>query len=107
MTVKRIGFGLLACVLLVSARTPAAPASGAFVSASAPSDQPVSPPADRAVSPRRVAPPTRIPDPIVAAPAGTAVSAADVPRAVRRAVVADAARRFNVAQSAVVIARAE
>lgn len=60
-------------------------------------------------SPRRIAPPTRIPDPVVNAsvPAGVAVAAADVPRVVRRAVVADAARRFNVAESAVVLARVE
>ena len=56
-----------------------------------------------------VAPPTRIPDPeqAVLAPSGQQVSATAIPREVRRAVVADAARRFNVAESAVVITRAE
>ena len=56
-----------------------------------------------------MAPPTRIPDVASDAPrpAGTPVSAAEVPRAVRRAVVADAALRFKVAASAVVIASAE
>ena len=55
-----------------------------------------------------IAAPTRIPD--IAAPegpAGESLSTADVPRAVRRAVVADAAKRFKVAQSAVVLAQAE
>jgi hypothetical protein len=60
---------------------------------------------------RRIAPPKRIPDPIgeplVVQPAGHVVSTASMPRAVRRAVVADAARRFQVAESAVVLARAE
>lgn len=56
-----------------------------------------------------VAPPTRIPDVVEPehGPQGTPVSAAAVPKAVRRAVVADAAQRFHVAESAVVIARAE
>jgi hypothetical protein len=56
-----------------------------------------------------IAPPTRIPDPVNAGPsaAGEAVSIASVPRETRRAVVADAARRFNVAASAVVLTRAE
>jgi hypothetical protein len=55
------------------------------------------------------APPTRIPDVDTAAPApvGEPVSIATVPRQVRRAVVADAAKRFQVAESAVVLARAE
>ena len=35
------------------------------------------------------------------------MTTASMPRAVRRAVVADAARRFKVAESAVVLARAE
>jgi hypothetical protein len=55
-----------------------------------------------------IAPPTRIPD--VAAPAGPAgepVATASVPRDVRRAVVADAAKRFAVAPSAVVLVKAE
>lgn len=56
-----------------------------------------------------LAPPTRIPDalPETSQPAGTPVAAADVPRSVRRAVVADAAKRFNVAESAVVLVQAE
>jgi hypothetical protein len=59
--------------------------------------------------PAGIAPPTRIPDPPAqpAAPAGESVTAASVPREVRRAVVADAARRFQVAESAVVLSRAE
>ena len=55
-----------------------------------------------------IAPPTRIPD--VAAPAGPvgeAVATATVPRDVRRAVVADAAKRFGVEPSAVVLVKAE
>lgn len=60
-------------------------------------------------SPRRIAPPQRIPDPVVRAaqPAGTPVATANIPREVRRAVVADAARRFEVAESAVVLSAAE
>jgi hypothetical protein len=56
-----------------------------------------------------VAPPTRIPDPPAqpAAAAGESVTVASVPREVRRAVVADAARRFKVTESAVVLSRAE
>jgi len=56
-----------------------------------------------------VAPPTRIPDPqeAVLAPAGEQVSTTAIPREVRRAVVADAAKRFNVAESAVVLTSAE
>jgi hypothetical protein len=55
-----------------------------------------------------IAAPTRIPDIAApAGPAGEALSTADVPRAVRRAVVADAAKRFKVAESAVVLAQAE
>jgi hypothetical protein len=60
-------------------------------------------------SPRRVAPPTRIPD--VAKehlqPQGTPVNTAAMPHAVRRAVVADAARRFQVDENSVVLASAE
>ena len=58
---------------------------------------------------RGIAPPTRIPDPVeaVAAPTGQQVSTTAIPREVRRAVVADAAKRFNVAESAVVLTRAE
>ena len=40
-------------------------------------------------------------------PAGASVPSASVPREVRRAVVADAARRFKVAESAVVLGQAE
>lgn len=58
---------------------------------------------------RAMAPPTRIPDPIETSntPPGQPVSTTAIPREVRRAVVADAARRFNVAESAVVLTRAE
>jgi hypothetical protein len=58
---------------------------------------------------RGIAPPTRIPDPVevVVAPTGQQVSTTAIPREVRRAVVADAAKRFNVAESAVVLTRAE
>lgn len=56
-----------------------------------------------------MAPPHRIPVPVElpAAPQGTAVSTAQMPREVREAVVADAARRFKVESSAVVLTRAE
>jgi hypothetical protein len=59
--------------------------------------------------PRAIAPPKRIPEVVEtpAAPAGEPVNSAEMPREVRRAVVADAARRFRVAESAVVITRAE
>jgi hypothetical protein len=40
-------------------------------------------------------------------PQGTPVATADIPKTVRRAVVADAAKRFAVAESAVVLVRAE
>jgi hypothetical protein len=60
-------------------------------------------------SPRRIAPPTRIPDVITpeSLPQGQPVAVAGIPKVVRRAVVADAARRFEVAESSVVLARAE
>jgi len=56
-----------------------------------------------------VAPPTRIPDPVEStlAPQGAPVTPAEVPREVRRAVAEDAARRFKVDASAVVLTRAE
>ena len=56
-----------------------------------------------------VAPPTRIPNVPTEStqPQGTPVATAEIPKTVRRAVVADAARRFNVAESAVVLVRAE
>jgi hypothetical protein len=66
---------------------------------------------NRTLEPRGtgIAPPTRIPDAATVSPlpAGTPVALANVPRSVRRAVVADAARRFGVAESAVVLTRAE
>jgi hypothetical protein len=56
-----------------------------------------------------VAPPTRIPDVVQAptVPPGDTVALAELPRELRRIVVADAARRFGVQESAVVLARAE
>jgi hypothetical protein len=55
-----------------------------------------------------MAAPTRIPDiPAAAGPAGVVVPSASIPREVRRAVVADAARRFKVAASGVVLTQAE
>src|SRR6185503_859508 len=54
------------------------------------------------------APPTRIPAPALNdQPAGQVVSTTAIPIGVRRAVVADAARRFKVPESAVVLTRAE
>jgi hypothetical protein len=65
-------------------------------------------PAANSPTPRGIAPPTRIPyTQSAASPGGEAIAASAMPRAVRRAVVADAARRFKVAESAVVLARAE
>src|SRR6187399_2955270 len=64
--------------------------------------------------PRQIAPPQRIPDVAIpgvgldgAQPTGESVNTASMPRVVRRAVVADAARRFQVAETAVVLANAE
>jgi hypothetical protein len=59
--------------------------------------------------PRGLAPPARIPDAVKdsAQPVGAPVTTASMPRTVRRAVVADAARRFNVAENAVVLVDAE
>lgn len=60
-----------------------------------------------------VAPPKRIPDVVVggkleiAQAAGDPVTTASMPRAVRQAVVVDAARRFQVAADAVVLVNAE
>jgi hypothetical protein len=56
-----------------------------------------------------IAPPKRIPDVVsdAAGPQGTPVTTAEIPKSVRTAVVADAAKRFNVADSAVVLVRAE
>jgi hypothetical protein len=58
---------------------------------------------------RTIAPPKRIPESVEVpvAPAGEPVTTASMPREVRRAVVADAARRFKVPESAVVLTRAE
>ena len=63
---------------------------------------------------RQIEPPKRIPDVLVpgvaldgAQPSGQPVNTATMPREVRRAVVADAARRFQVAESAVVLVNAE
>jgi hypothetical protein len=58
---------------------------------------------------RGIAPPKRLPTPVEepAQPAGEIVNTASMPREVRRAVVVDAARRFRVAESAVVLGGAE
>jgi hypothetical protein len=58
-------------------------------------------------SPLRIAPPTRIPDPPRAATPGQPMDIAAVPRTVRRAIVADAARRFRLAENSVVLTGAE
>lgn len=64
--------------------------------------------ADKPATPRGIAPPTRIPDPVVVqAPVGEHVDIASVPSGVRRAVVADAARRFAVSENQVVLVDAE
>lgn len=57
----------------------------------------------------RISPPKRIPDVVEpqSLPAGEPVTLASIPKVVRRAVVADAARRFEVQRSAVVLSRAE
>jgi hypothetical protein len=62
-----------------------------------------------AAEPRVIAPPTRIPVAVETPPvaAGEPVNTSAMPREVRRAVVADAARRFNVPESAVVLTGAE
>ena len=64
---------------------------------------------DPTQSPRRIAPPQRIPAPVARTvePVGTPIATASIPREVRRAVVADAARRFEVSESAVVLSAAE
>ena len=65
------------------------------------------------VPPVRVSQPKRIPDVVPGAklenvqPASEPVNTASMPRAVRHAVVADAASRFQVAEDAVVLASAE
>jgi hypothetical protein len=54
------------------------------------------------------APPVRIPAPALnEQPSGQPVSTTAIPAELRRAVVADAAKRFKVAESAVVLTRAE
>ncbi|HEU4592190.1 MAG TPA: hypothetical protein VFS13_14885 [Steroidobacteraceae bacterium] len=65
---------------------------------------------DTPAAQRGVAPPTRLPIPNPALndqPVGKPVSIASVPRAVRYAVRADAARRFKVPEESVVLTRAE
>lgn len=59
--------------------------------------------------PTGIAPPTRIPnvEQLAPAPVGEPVALTVLPRAVRRAVVADAAKRFKVAENLVVLTRAE
>lgn len=56
-----------------------------------------------------VAPPTRIPDVVQTpgVPSGDTVALAELPRELRRAVVADAAKRLGVNENAVVLTRAE
>ena len=58
---------------------------------------------------RSIAPPTRIPYPEddSRTPRGTPVATSVVPLELRRAVAADAAQRFNIPASAVVLTRAE
>jgi hypothetical protein len=64
--------------------------------------------AEPQAAPRGLAAPTRLPDPAPpTSVSGEPVASATLPREVRRAVVADAARRFKVAESAVVLGRAE
>jgi hypothetical protein len=68
---------------------------------------------ESAPQPRQIAPPKRIPEAITGAtlesaqPTGEPVNTSTMPRAVRRAVVADAAKRFQVTEDAVVLAGAE
>lgn len=63
---------------------------------------------DTGPAPQGIAPPQRVPNPqLNDLPVGKPVSTSVIPRAIRRAVVADAAKRFRVAESAVVLARAE
>ena len=90
---------ILWVTMALSALAASLPACAADESANAPAHSPEV----------GIAPPTRIPDVLesLPEPAGTAVPSAAVPQAVRRAVVADAAKRFKVAESAVVLTRAE
>ena len=66
-------------------------------------------PKDVSTSTGRISPPKRLPAPVEEAvqPAGEILNTASMPREVRRAVVADAAKRFRVAESAVVLTGAE
>jgi hypothetical protein len=64
-------------------------------------------PAASATRPSRISPPKRLEAQEDPGPSGTEINAAAVPRAVRQAVVADAARRFAVDESAVVVSEAE
>jgi hypothetical protein len=59
-----------------------------------------------------IAPPTRLPDPVVntmtvPATEATPVTVATLPRELRRVVVADAAKHFNVSENSVVLTGAE
>ena len=65
--------------------------------------------AEGGTAPGRIAPPKHIPDVIAPQPLtmGEPVSTASIPKPVRRAVIADAARRFEVSEESVVLARAE
>ena len=60
-------------------------------------------------APGAIAPPKRVLEAVETqpSPAGEPVNTASMPREVRKAVVADAARRFRVDENAVVITRAE
>jgi hypothetical protein len=62
-----------------------------------------------AAQPGAIAPPKRVLEAVEtpASPAGEPVNTSAMPREVRRAVVADAARRFRVPESSVVLTRAE
>jgi hypothetical protein len=64
---------------------------------------------DGEIAPRRIASPKRIPDVVApqSSPAGEPVPTASIPKTVRRAVITDAAKRFEVAEESVVLARAQ
>src|SRR4030095_6536080 len=78
------------------------------VTAACPAEPPTSASEDVPMKTGR-APPTRIPDPVepTVAPQGAPVTAAQMAHERRQAVVEDAARRFKVEASAVVLTRAE
>jgi hypothetical protein len=60
-----------------------------------------------AADPARIAPPTRLPEPVPAREeTGDPVSTATLPRELRRAVVSDASKRLGVPDHAVVLSRA-